>query len=127
MCIDAVHIASDPAAVFAELRRVLRPGGRAVVSNWEARDRDNDALPEWVRRVDCTAWLTAAGFTDVAMVEGPLWAQLELALFGEAANLDPGGDVTDERVDHLPAGFACDKYAAARRSTSFSCSSRERL
>ena len=45
MCIDAVHIVSEPAAVFAELRRILRPGGRAVVTNWEARDRDNDALP----------------------------------------------------------------------------------
>ena len=40
MCIDAVHIAPEPAAVFAELRRVLRPGGRAVVTSWEARDRD---------------------------------------------------------------------------------------
>jgi SAM-dependent methyltransferase len=50
MCIDAIHIVAEPADVFAELRRVLRPGGRVVVSNWEARDRDNDALPEWVRR-----------------------------------------------------------------------------
>ena len=61
MCIDAIHIVAEPAGVFAELRRVLRPGGRAVVSSWEARDRDNDALPEWVCRVDCAAWFAARG------------------------------------------------------------------
>jgi len=33
-----------------------------------------------------------------------------------------GGQITDERV-HFPGRFACDRYAAARRSTSFSCSS----
>ena len=37
---------------------------------------------------------------------------------------DPvGGELTDERVHHFPGRFACDRYAAARRSTSFSCSS----
>jgi hypothetical protein len=33
------------------------------------------------------------------------------------------GELTDERVDQFPGRFACDRYAAARRSTSFSCSS----
>src|SRR3546814_4714311 len=32
------------------------------------------------------------------------------------------GELSDERVHHFPGRFACDKYAAARRSTSFSCS-----
>ena len=36
---------------------------------------------------------------------------------------DPvGGQLADERVHHFPGRFACDRYAAARRSTSFSCS-----
>ena len=107
MCIDAVHIVSDPAAVFAELRRILRPGGRAVVTNWEARDRDNDALPGWVRRVDCASWFAAAGFTDVAVDEKPLWEQREQALFAAAAGLDPAGDdaiaaLRDEAIGELP-------------------------
>lgn len=34
-----------------------------------------------------------------------------------------GGQLTDERVDHFPRRCACDRYAAARRNTSFSCSS----
>ena len=37
---------------------------------------------------------------------------------------DPvGGQLADERVDPFPGRFACDRYAAARRRTSFSCSS----
>jgi hypothetical protein len=42
---------------------------------------------------------------------------------------DPvAGQLTDEWVHHFPRRFACDRYAAARRSTSFSCSSiRSRL
>ena len=84
-----------------------RPGGRAVVTNWEARDRDNDALPEWVRRVDCAAWFAAAGFTDIAVVERPRWEQRERALFAEAAVLDPAGDeavaaLRDEAIEELP-------------------------
>ena len=34
-----------------------------------------------------------------------------------------GGQLTNERVHHLPGRFACDRYAASRRRTSFSCSS----
>ena len=107
MCIDAIHIVAEPVAVFAELRRVLRPGGRAVVTNWEARDRDNDALPDWARRVDCAAWFAGAGFTDIAVVERPLWEQQERALWAEAAVLDPAGDeavaaLRDEAIEELP-------------------------
>ncbi len=34
------------------------------------------------------------------------------------------GHLTDEREDYFPGRFACDRYAAARRRTSFSCSSK---
>ncbi len=107
MCIDAIHIVAEPSGVFAELRRVLRPGGCAVVTCWEARDRDSDALPEWACRVDCAAWFAAAGFTDVAVVERPAWEQRERALWAEAAVLDPSGDdalasLRDEAIQELP-------------------------
>ena len=39
---------------------------------------------------------------------------------GEALSID--GQFTDEREPHSFGRFACAKYAAARRSTSFSCS-----
>ena len=34
------------------------------------------------------------------------------------------GHLTDEREDYFPGRFAWDRYAAARRRTSFSCSKR---
>ena len=107
MCIDAIHIVAEPSAVFAELRRMLRPGGRAVVTSWEARDGDRDALPEWVHRVDCAQWFAAAGFTDIAVVERPGWEQRERALWVEAAIVDPAGDdavaaLRDEAIEVLP-------------------------
>src|SRR5699024_1883256 len=38
---------------------------------------------------------------------------------------DPiGGELSHERVEPFDGRFACDRYAAARRRTSFSCSSR---
>ncbi len=107
MCIDAVQLVSEPADVFGELRRVLRPGGRAVVTSWEARGRDDDALPECVRRVDCAARFAAAGFIDIAVAERPVWEQRERALWAEAAILDPAGDdavaaLRDEAIEVMP-------------------------
>lgn len=59
----------------------------------------------------------------------PLASQLQH--FARHRHGDPrDGPLVDERVDHFgtppSSRFACDKYAAARRSTSFSCS-RSRL
>jgi hypothetical protein len=33
-----------------------------------------------------------------------------------------GGELVHERVEPFPGRFACDRYAVARRRTSFSCS-----
>jgi hypothetical protein len=33
-----------------------------------------------------------------------------------------GGELTHERIEPFPGRLACDRYAAARRNTSFSCS-----
>ena len=67
----------------------------------------DDALPEWVRRVDCAAWFAAAEFTEIAVVERPRWEQRERALWAEAATLDPAGDdavasLRDEAIEVLP-------------------------
>jgi len=76
----AINHAPDKAAVFREIHRLLRPGGRFVVSDVLAET----ALPEAVRR-DPTAWaacyggavteaeyrgaIAAAGFGDVEFLE----------------------------------------------------------
>lgn len=40
LCRQRLMLAADPAAAAAELRRVLRPDGRAVVVVWGTRDRN---------------------------------------------------------------------------------------
>ncbi len=92
MCIDAVQFAEPPAAAYGEIRRVLRPGGRVVLTCWEAADPDDDRLPLRIRRVDLQRGLEGAGLVDVVVSERPRWREQELAMWREAADLDPGGD-----------------------------------
>ncbi len=92
LCIDSIQFAAQPAAAYDEVRRVLAPGGRVALTCWEPADRDDDRLPGRLREVDLGAGLTSAGFDDVQVVERPHWRALELAMWTEAAALDPGED-----------------------------------
>jgi NADPH:quinone reductase-like Zn-dependent oxidoreductase len=49
-------------------------------------------LPDRLRRVDLGAELTAAGFEAVEVPDRPGWRTSELAMWQEAAALDPGDD-----------------------------------
>ncbi|WP_152363316.1 class I SAM-dependent methyltransferase [Microlunatus speluncae] len=91
VCVDAIQFAEPPAAAYAELARILVPGGRAVLTCWEPTDHAPD-LPERLADVDLRAGLAAAGFVDIEVVDRPEWRQTERALWDEAAALDPGDD-----------------------------------
>lgn len=92
LCVDAIQFAASPDAAYRELRRVLVPGGRAVLTCWEARRPGDSQLPERLRRVDLAAGLRAAGFADVEVSERTGWRARERAMWQEAAALDPGDD-----------------------------------
>jgi len=92
VCVDAVHFAPQPDAAYGEIRRVLAPGGRAVLTCWEPLVWDDERLPTRLRRVDLGAGLTAAGFGDVEVDERPGWRACERAMWEEAAALHPGDD-----------------------------------
>ena len=92
MCIDAVQFAEPSVAVYREVRRVLTPGGRVVLTCWEPVDPQDARLPNRLRTVDLRAGLTAAGFIDVVVDHRPDWQAVELGLWLEAAGLDPGED-----------------------------------
>jgi SAM-dependent methyltransferase len=92
LCTDSIQFPEHPDEAYGEIRRVLAPGGRAVVTSWEALDPGDERLSDRLRRVDLGAGLRAAGFVDVEVRERPHWLALEVALFQEAVGLDPDAD-----------------------------------
>ncbi len=91
MVVDAIQFADDPAAAYAELARVLRPGGRVALTGWEVVDLQDETQPKRLR-VDVHRALVAAGFADVEVVERADWRRSERSMWEEAAALDPGDD-----------------------------------
>jgi SAM-dependent methyltransferase len=92
LCVDAVQFADPAEAAFAEMRRVLAPAGRAVVTGWGALDPADDRVSAWLRRMDFAAALAGAGFTKVEVLDRASWRERERAMWEEAAALDPGAD-----------------------------------
>ena len=92
LCVDAIQFAPEPRAAYQELRRILAPGGRAVLTCWEPREPGDERLPARLRHVDLAAGLTAAGFGEVEVRDRPPWRDRERAMWAEAAALDPGDD-----------------------------------
>jgi SAM-dependent methyltransferase len=90
--VDAIQFPSHPPAAYAELARVIRPCGRLVITSWEALDREDEAIPERLRRVDLECGLAGTGFADIEVRERPDWSEAEHSMWVEAAALDPGDD-----------------------------------
>jgi SAM-dependent methyltransferase len=97
VCIDAIQFADPLSAGVAEVHRVLRPGGRLVLTGWQAVDPDDDMVSVRIRQ-DIGAALDEAGFVDVAVTTMPAWAAAEHALWEAAVALDPAGDAALESL-----------------------------
>jgi SAM-dependent methyltransferase len=95
-----INLSPDKPAVFAEIARVLKPGGRISISDIVARD-----LPAWIREsleghVACVAGaisethylegLRQAGIGDAAVTERLVYSASQLqAIFGDTLNALP--------------------------------------
>lgn len=72
VCIDAFQFSADGAATAAELRRLVKPGGRLVATTWEGLDRSDESMAR-LNAVDLEGSLRAAGLLDVIIEERPDW------------------------------------------------------
>jgi ubiquinone/menaquinone biosynthesis C-methylase UbiE len=105
--IDAFHFAADPAAAAREMRRVLRPGRRLALTNWQPKVPDDPRLPGRAR-IDWPQLLRSTGFTDIEMEARPEWHDAFTRVYQIALNLgDPGddaylADLQDEARRRLP-------------------------
>jgi ubiquinone/menaquinone biosynthesis C-methylase UbiE len=92
LIVDAVQFAESKVDALRECRRVLVPGGRVVITCWEAVDATDERVPERLRQVDLAGQLPEAGFVNVEVTEKPAWRAAERELWEEAVALDAGDD-----------------------------------
>ncbi|WP_433271431.1 class I SAM-dependent methyltransferase [Actinosynnema sp. CS-041913] len=92
MCVDAFQFTEDRDLAARELRRVLRPGGRLVLTCWEARTPGDADVVERFATLRCGEVLRAAGFADVDVAERPAWEQRRRAVYEAALGTDPSDD-----------------------------------
>lgn len=91
VCIDAFHF-GVPAAGAEEARRILRPGRRLVLTNWQPKIPDDARLPGRVR-IDWPQLLRGAGFAGIQMEARPEWHDAFTRVYQVALSLgDPGDD-----------------------------------
>ena len=65
LCVDAAQFPADFARDLRRGAPGARPGGLAVFTGWEARDPQDPAAPERIRRVDLAAGLRRPASVDV--------------------------------------------------------------
>jgi SAM-dependent methyltransferase len=88
--VDVFQLVQDKAAMVAEMSRLLKSGGRLVLTTWEGSGEVDERFPR-----DAGALLD--GFSAVSVVEQPEWFARQVEIFERAIAADDGTDpaITD--------------------------------
>jgi SAM-dependent methyltransferase len=117
--VDALQFARSVPAALSECRRILRPGGRLVITTWESAG-DDGRVPARIRGMDLNRDLAAAHFVDVEVLPRPRWSDAEVGLWSAARDLDPDLDpalleLQEESTALLPLATALERVLALAR------------
>ena len=97
--IDALQYPVDRRAAVAEARRLLRRGGRLVLTGWHPRHADDLRVPPRHRVTDWPSVLRAGGFAEIGCHTRSVWDDAYLCIYRSALQIgDPGPDAGARRV-----------------------------